>query len=84
VAILDGDILKAKGAEEITGLTVTGTIIGGKVVYDASTSTAPTARAGATKVAAYRHQASAACRTRGVVCCCQANERRLTGTRTPL
>ena len=47
VTILNGDILKAKGAEDITSLDVVGTIIGGEVVYDASTSKAPAARAGA-------------------------------------
>nr|WP_021592301.1 hypothetical protein [Actinomadura madurae] len=80
VSILNGDILNAKTAEEITGLDVAGTIIGGEVVHDASTTTAPAVRRGAAKVAAYRHQASAACGAKGVTCCCQANERRLAHT----
>ncbi|URM94606.1 amidohydrolase family protein [Actinomadura madurae] len=73
MTILNGDMLNAKTAEEITSLDVAGTIMGGEVVYDASTTTA---RCGA----AYRHQASAACGTKGVTCCRQANERRLAHT----
>ncbi|MFD9099392.1 amidohydrolase [Streptomyces collinus] len=78
VAILDGDVLKAKTAEDITGLDVVGTVIGGQVVYDATTSTAPAVRRGAAKVAAYKHQAEHA-HAAGFECCCQASERRLRG-----
>ncbi|MCZ2826165.1 MULTISPECIES: amidohydrolase [unclassified Modestobacter] len=74
VAILDGDLLQARTAEEITGHQVIGTVFGGQVVYDATTSTAPGMRAGAAKVAAYRHQSSVACSTKGAGCCCRANE----------
>lgn len=78
VAILDGDVLEAKSAEDITGLDVVGTVIGGQVVYDATTSTAPALRRGATKVAVYKHQAERA-HAAGFECCCQASERRLRG-----
>ncbi|WP_166521050.1 amidohydrolase [Modestobacter roseus] len=74
VTILSGDVLRARTAEEITGLEVIGTLIGGRVVYDATTSTAPAARAATGKVAAYRHQSAAACSTTGAVCCCRAHE----------
>ncbi|NAZ77631.1 amidohydrolase family protein [Kineococcus sp. T13] len=81
VTILSADILQAHGSEEIMGCEVVGTVLGGEVVYDSSTSSAPAALAGAAKVAAYRHQSSVACSSEGAVCCCRAHEEAMAGQR---
>lgn len=76
VTILDGDVLSARSAEEIVGLSVTGTVVGGKVVYDATSSAAPAARRGADKVAALKEHAAGHVHTQGVACCCQTAQKR--------
>lgn len=78
VTILDGNILR-RPAEGISELKVAGTIVGGEVVYDATSSGAGRARAAAAAVKQYRHDASVDCLQAGA-CCCSINEKRLAGT----
>lgn len=75
VTVLDGDILRTPPGG-ISDLSVAGTIVGGKVVYDATSSTAGRARVAASGVKRYRHDLSVDCLQAGA-CCCAINERQL-------
>lgn len=73
VAVLDGDILK-RDPREIPGMQVAATLMNGRVVHDATSSRAAAARAAATGLQKYQHQASVDCLQAGS-CCCASSER---------
>lgn len=75
ITILDGDILR-RPVEGISDMKVAGTIVGGKLVYDATGSTASRARAAAVDVKKFRHDVSVECLQAGA-CCCAINEKSL-------
>ena len=80
ITVLSGDIF-AIDPKDIGTMKVATTLVDGQVVYDATSSTAGSARAAAAGVKTFKHDNSVACLQAGA-CCCAINEKRLADTRT--
>jgi predicted amidohydrolase YtcJ len=73
LCVLDGDVLRTP-PRELVEMSVTTTVFGGRVVYDAAAPGAARRSAAAASTTALSHESSAACLDEGL-CCCALNEK---------